>query len=128
MRSSSFLGAMLCTPLLAICLHAQVPTGTLSGIARDPGGASISGASVQATDLARGTTRQTVANSGDGSFVLSDLLPGTYKVLLMAPGFAILSTQISAWSPAAQSLSTLPSRWRNRPALSMSAPLAPGSI
>ena len=87
MRSSSFLGAMLCTPLLAICLHAQVPTGTLSGIARDPGGASISGASVQATDLARGTTRQTVANS-DGSFVLSDLLPGTYKVLLMAPGFA----------------------------------------
>ena len=87
MRSSSFLGAMLCTPLLAICLHAQVPTGTLSGIARDPGGASISGASVQATDLARGTTRQTVANS-DGSFVLSDLLPGTYKVLLVAPGFA----------------------------------------
>ena len=33
MCSSSFLGAMLCTPFLAVCLYAQVPTGTVSGIA-----------------------------------------------------------------------------------------------
>jgi hypothetical protein len=63
MRSSSFLGAMICAPFVAVCLRAQVPTGTLSGIARDPGGASVPGASVQATDIARGTIRQTNANT-----------------------------------------------------------------
>jgi hypothetical protein len=107
MRSSSFLWAMLCIALLTGCLHAQVPTGTVTGIARDPRGASVSGASVQATDIALGRIRHTYANTY-GSFAIADLLPGTYKVLLTDPGFADTSTQTFAWSPAVQSLSTLP--------------------
>jgi hypothetical protein len=59
MRTSLLLGATLCAPFLAVCLHAQVLTGTVNGIARDSQEKSISGARVQATDIARQTTRET---------------------------------------------------------------------
>jgi hypothetical protein len=51
MRTSLLFGATLCAPFLAVCLHAQVPTGTVNGIARDSQGKSISDACVQATDI-----------------------------------------------------------------------------
>ncbi len=87
MRISFFPGAILCAPFLPICLQAQVPTGTLNGIARDPKGATVSGASVQATEIAQSTVRETRTNA-DGSFAIPNLSPGTYKVLLTSPGFA----------------------------------------
>lgn len=86
MRISFLLGATLSASFLAVCVQAQVPTGTLSGIARDPDGAAISGAIIQATDIAHGTTRETHTNA-DGSFAIPNLSPGTYKVLLSSAGF-----------------------------------------
>jgi hypothetical protein len=51
MRTSLLFGATLSAPFLLMCLQAQVPTGTLNGIARDSQGKSISDACVQATDI-----------------------------------------------------------------------------
>ena len=60
MRTSLLLGATLCAPFFAVCLQAQVPTGTVNGIARDVQGKSISGAG---RDLSESDAHR--HNSGD---------------------------------------------------------------
>jgi len=68
-----------------------ITTGTISGTVTDPSGAVISGATVTALDLARGTPR--VAQSGgDGTFNLRQVPIGTYRISVSAPGFS--ATQI----------------------------------
>jgi hypothetical protein len=60
MRTSLLLGASLCVPFLAVCLHGQVSIGTVNGIARDSQGKSISGAG---RDLSESDAQR--HNSGD---------------------------------------------------------------
>lgn len=62
-------------------------TSELRGQVTDPNGAAVAGATVTATDNARGTTR-TATTDADGNYVLLSLLPGTYTVKVEATGFA----------------------------------------
>ena len=66
---------------------AQVPTSTINGIVTDPHQGVVSGASISASNIATGVTRETVTNS-DGLYVFSGLPAGTYIVAIKASGFA----------------------------------------
>jgi hypothetical protein len=67
--------------------HAQFDTAEVLGSIKDPSGASISGASVVLTDLAKGikVTRQTDAS---GSYEFTNVQPGDYTVTVRADGFS----------------------------------------
>ena len=87
MRRISVVVVALCGPALVLSLQAQVPTGSVSGIARDAGARVIKGAVIRATSEAQGVVR-TASTNTDGSFLLDNLAPGTYAVVVSASGFA----------------------------------------
>jgi hypothetical protein len=73
---------------LSCPLLAQISgTGAITGTIHDPAGAVVPGASVTATNLATGLTRQ-VVSSGTGDFAIQLLQPGTYRVQVTKEGFA----------------------------------------
>ena len=77
-------GAML---LLATVAPAQTAsTGAIAGIVTDPAGAVISGATITATDARTGESR-TAISSGNGSYVVPLLHPGTYRIAITKEGF-----------------------------------------
>lgn len=61
-------------------------TGALTGTVTDPSGAIISGATVTATNVGTGQSRDTTTSS-DGAYKFSLLPPGNYSVKISAPGF-----------------------------------------
>ncbi len=68
-------------------LSAAVPTGTIAGSIQDPSGAVVPGATVTATSLETGLTRD-VRSGSDGEYLIPLLPVGTYKVSVQAAGFA----------------------------------------
>jgi hypothetical protein len=73
--------------LIPFVLPAQNSTGSLQGIVQDSVGGRIANAKIVVRSVATPLTRQ--AQSGPrGEFVIDNLLPGAYRVLVTAPGFA----------------------------------------
>ena len=73
--------------LMSAVLHAQAPgTAAIAGRVLDPSGALVRGAHItvtsDSTDLSRAA-----ATASDGTFLVSLLVPGTYSVVVEAPGF-----------------------------------------
>src|ERR1051325_2083003 len=67
-------------------VDAQTPLGTVTGLAMDPSGSSISGATVTLTN--RGTGAKLSSKSNDaGAYSFPDLPPGTYSLRADANGF-----------------------------------------
>src|ERR1700686_195858 len=66
----------------------QIPskTAALHGIVRDPATRGIVGALIALTNRATGMTR-TVSTNADGVFRWTDLVPGTYLLLVQSDGF-----------------------------------------
>jgi hypothetical protein len=87
MRHFSCLIAVACLVASVLPLTAQLPIGSLAGIAKDPSGRVITDAHVVATDEHQGTVREGLTNS-DGVFTLSNIEPGSFTVVLTAPGFS----------------------------------------
>src|SRR5262249_7597497 len=58
--------------------------GSLKGTVTDPGGAVVAGATVIITGAA---TDRTVTTTGDGTFEVTNLNPGVYKVHIEQKGF-----------------------------------------
>lgn len=87
MRSYSYAIYVFCVGVLVSPMAAQLPSGSLGGIAKDPVGRLVAGAHVTATDERQGATRKGRTNQ-DGSFSLSNLVPGSYTILLTSAGFA----------------------------------------
>ena len=72
--------------LVSSTLVAQVTSGTIFGSVTDQTGALVNTAKVTVRSAGTGLTRvATVSDSG--SFVVSDLPPGTYNITVEAPGF-----------------------------------------
>lgn len=65
----------------------QATTGTIRGRVLDPNGAAVPGATVVAKNEATGVSSPSFTTSGEGLFVISNLIPGTYSVTVTGAGF-----------------------------------------
>ncbi len=83
---SGMLTLLLAVFLVPRATFAQVETGQLSGTVTDPQGAVISGATVTVTSKGTGATR-TVKTTGDGTYNVTNLQPGTYQIKVEGAGF-----------------------------------------
>src|SRR4029077_17663911 len=70
----------------AVPLTSQTTTGRIVGTVRDPSGAALPAATVTVTDVQRGVTR-TVTTDAEGGFVVSNAIPGIYRVRAESRGF-----------------------------------------
>ncbi len=80
-----FTSLLLLVSFPAVAL-AQGLTGQISGSVQDSEGAVVSGAQVSLVNNGTGQTRETKTGH-DGTFVITDLLPGTYNLSIVMPGF-----------------------------------------
>jgi outer membrane receptor protein involved in Fe transport len=78
---------VLLTALLSIVAHAQNPTGTLRGDVQDQTGGRVPAATVTVQAVGSSLKRETTSDD-HGEFRLSQLLPGTYHIVVDAKGFA----------------------------------------
>src|SRR5262252_7855984 len=80
---------LLASLALLLCgarVHGQgTDLGTIRGTVTDSSGAAIPNASVTITDALTNTARQTQTNS-QGHYEMFGLRPGTYRVVITAPG------------------------------------------
>jgi hypothetical protein len=77
---------LLVIGVLATPSHAQVTTGTILGSITDEAGGVLPGATVTITNTDTGSTR-TVPSGNDGTFLVSALPPGPYRVNVTLDGF-----------------------------------------
>ena len=79
---------LLCSLILAssTIVWGQISSGTLVGSVTDQSGGAVSGANVQATNLATQISRSTTTNSG-GEYVIPDLAAAHYSVTVTMTGF-----------------------------------------
>src|SRR6516164_2339255 len=79
--------------LISVCAASNIwgqATAQISGTARDQSGAVLPGVDIKATQTETGVTRDTVTNE-TGSYVLSNLPIGPYKLEASLPGFRTYS-------------------------------------
>lgn len=70
-------------------VSAQVTTGNLQGVVKDPNGAVVAGAAVKVTNALTGIVKETTTND-EGFFRVTNLLPGdSYTVEVTAAGFEV---------------------------------------
>ena len=67
--------------------RAQNVFGSIFGTVTDPSGSAVANAKVTIRDLNKGTATETTTNE-TGNFSKGQLIPGTYRVLIEAAGFA----------------------------------------
>jgi hypothetical protein len=72
--------------LLTPCLLGQGLTGQISGVVQDPSGGALPGATLNLTNVATSQTREVISDSS-GNFVFTQLLPGTFRLVVSATGF-----------------------------------------
>lgn len=72
--------------LLGASLLAQTETGQITGTITDPTGAAVPGAKITVRSVGTGTTRS-VVTTNDGTYNVTNLLPGDYTVTVEAVGF-----------------------------------------
>ncbi len=86
---------VVCIVLLPVLAQAQQPTGTITGVVRDPSGAIVPGASITIVHKAtQSTTRAITSNAG--VYSAPGLLPGLYKVCVEATGFKQTVVELEA--------------------------------
>jgi hypothetical protein len=69
--------------------EAQVPTGSIAGTVADSSGAPIPGSAVTVKNATTNALRQ-ISTDVSGAFRVTNLVPGTYEVTVVKPGFHIL--------------------------------------
>jgi hypothetical protein len=74
------------TFLFPCFLVAQIDTGSIVGVVKDPSGAAIVGATITLRNEATGVSRVATTNQ-DGGYQFPALIPGVYAVQASAPGF-----------------------------------------
>jgi len=70
----------------ACSLPGQISRGSITGIARDPSGATVPSASVTATNVETGVNFDTTTNDS-GAYTIAALPTGNYRLRFQAPGF-----------------------------------------
>lgn len=85
-QMSQLLSGFLLMLLYASITVAQNATGAISGTVTDPHGEVVPKASVTVTNKATGAARK-ATTSGEGTFVVENLVPGEYEVKAEGSGF-----------------------------------------
>jgi hypothetical protein len=85
--------ACLAFLLLPFVLLAQNPRGSLRGTVQDTSGARISSAKIVVQKPESALQREATTND-QGDFRIADLVPGTYRVVVSANGFAEASSDV----------------------------------
>lgn len=75
-----------------ISISAQTVRGRIEGVVRDAQGGIIPNAAVSATNIGTGGTFRAVS-SGEGTFVILEVQPGTYRLTAEATGFKKFITE-----------------------------------
>lgn len=91
--------AFFATVLISLFLvfpsaQAQAPNGSLRGEVQDASGRRVPGAKITVTAKEFGLQREVLSDEA-GQFRVNDLLPGAYRVVSSAPGFAEASTEVN---------------------------------
>ncbi len=85
--------ALFVVMLLAGSLAAQQETGRVIGTVKDQSGAVIPGAAIAVRNMATNAQR-TATTGGDGSYVVTNLQPGTYEISAEMKGFNASKKQV----------------------------------
>jgi hypothetical protein len=78
--------------LFPAAVQAQILYGSLTGNVTDPSGAMLLSAQVQALNVQTGVLREVNVKDG-GTYLFTELQPGTYKVTVKAKGFSSTTVQ-----------------------------------
>src|SRR5215470_13841043 len=78
------LNCAICLLAMATTSWAQTTRATITGIISSNTGSGLAGVPIQATNSESGVTVKATA-SADGSYTLSDLQPGKYRILASKP-------------------------------------------
>jgi len=78
--------ALVCLFIFAVPIVAQSNKGTIVGTVLDPNGAVVPGAKITVTNAATGDARE-AKSSDDGTYTVTNLEPGKYRVTVEGPGF-----------------------------------------
>ncbi len=78
----------------ALLLWSQAETGQVTGTVTDQSGATVANAAITVTNSATGAERVTKANT-DGIYAVTNLIPGNYKIKVVAPGFSTYEGAVS---------------------------------
>src|SRR5215813_612069 len=92
-RISSTVGKLFFPLIVIFALMGSVfaqagSTGAISGTVRDEKGAIVPGAQVEVVNATTGVTERNVTSDGNGNFGVTQLPPGTYKIVVTASGFS----------------------------------------
>ena len=79
--------AFLFSPLVLAPVSAQVTGATLSGTVTDQSGAVVPKAEISFKNIATGVTRAVLTDPA-GFYSAPNLLPGSYEITTVAPGFS----------------------------------------
>src|SRR5215468_7880322 len=82
--------ALTCFLQAPCLLQAQSDRGRISGVAYDPSGAIVVGATVRVLNPQTEAIRETVTDE-KGFYLVDSLLPASYNVVVSAPGFGELT-------------------------------------
>src|SRR5437899_2671838 len=102
--------AVFCSTFLAVVIlllqasQAQTPNGSLRGEVQDASGRRVAGAKITVIAKEFGTQRGVLSDEA-GQFRVNDLLPGTYRVVSSAPGFAEAGAEVNVVVSAVRDLS-----------------------
>jgi hypothetical protein len=80
-----------------VCLTAFAQTfrGSLTGIVQDASGKRVAAASIIVESTGTLSVRRETVAGGTGEFRVEDLLPGSYRLTVTAPGFAQAQTEVT---------------------------------
>lgn len=93
LKPTTLFGFIALAVLYAVTLMAQTETGQITGTVLDATRAVVEGATVTAVHSATHITR-TATSSASGTYVLPNLLPGTYEMTATAPGFQTVKQNV----------------------------------
>lgn len=88
----TFAGTLLLFSVSIMPVAAQEAGGTIVGTVTDPSGAALADANVSIKNVATGVERNLTTNV-DGVYTAPNLIPGTYDIIITAPGFATTVVQ-----------------------------------
>ena len=82
-----WLAALLFAFFFSSVAHAQLYTGSVTGVVTDPSGAAVPTAKITLVDQNKGYKFTAVTDPATGRYLLRSIPPGTYKITVEAPNF-----------------------------------------